>query len=95
MNRYSLILGAALLWAGTAQAQDKTFTLTVNARDLQVISAGLDELPRKVSQPIVEKFQQELLPQMKPVEAKPAEKTGATPDVSGKPPVPATKPQEN
>jgi hypothetical protein len=88
MTRYTALLGAALLWAGTAQAQEKTFTLTVNARDLQVISAGLDELPRKVSQPIVEKFQQELLPQMKPVEAKPADKTGAVPEVDGKPPVP-------
>jgi hypothetical protein len=93
--KYSLILGAALLWAATAQAQEKTYTLTVTGADLQAMSAGLDELPRKISEPIVQKFQKQLLPQMQPVEAKPAEKTGATPDVSGKPPVPATKPQEN
>lgn len=66
MKIYTALLGAALLWAGTAQAQEKTFTLTVNAQDLQVMSAGLDELPRKISEPIIQKFQKQLLPQMQP-----------------------------
>lgn len=66
MNKHILILGAALLWAGSAQAQDKTFTVTVTMQDLQVVSAGLDELPRKISEPVVEKLQKQLLPQMQP-----------------------------
>lgn len=85
MNRYSLILGAALLWAGTAQAQ--TFTLTVTAQDLQTLSAGLDELPRKISQPMIEKFQKQLLPQMQPKADADDKKAGATPDVGGNSPV--------
>jgi hypothetical protein len=59
----------ALLFAAPAMAQDKTFTLTVTSQDLNVLSAALDELPRKVSEPIVQKFQKQLLPQMQPVEA--------------------------
>jgi hypothetical protein len=66
MNRCIALLGVALLWAGSAHAQDKTFTLTVTTQDLQVISAGLDELQRKVSEPLVEKLQGQLLPQMQP-----------------------------
>lgn len=66
MNRHILILGAALLWAGAAQAQDKTYSITVTMQDLQVVSAGLDELPRKVSEPVVERLQKQLLPQMQP-----------------------------
>lgn len=67
MHRLLLPLAAgALLWAGVAHAQDKTFTLTVTNQDLQVLSAALDELPRKVSQPMVEKLQRELMPQMTP-----------------------------
>jgi hypothetical protein len=83
--KYSLILGAALLWAGAVQAQEKTFTLTVNAQDLQILSAGLDELPRKISEPIVQKFQKQLLPQMQPKAD--AEKSGVTPEVGGTSPV--------
>jgi hypothetical protein len=63
---------AALLWATASYAQEKTFTLTVTAQDLNVISAGLDELPRKASEPLVQKFQKQLIQQMQP-EAKPAE----------------------
>jgi len=82
------LLGAALLWAGTAQAQEKTFTLTVTTHDLQAISAGLDELPRKVSEPIVQNFQKQLLPQMQPKADKADDKkTGATPEVGGTSPV--------
>lgn len=71
-----IVLSVALLVAGAASAQDapKTFTLTVTSQDLNVLSAGLDELPRKVSEPLVQKFQQQLIPQMQPVEAKPEEK---------------------
>lgn len=67
MIRLLLPLAAgALLWVGVAQAQDKTFTLTVTNQDLQVLSAALDELPRKVSEPVVEKFQKQIMPQMVP-----------------------------
>lgn len=67
MNRLLFPLAAgALLWAGVAQAQDKTFTLTVTNQDLQVLSAALDELPRKVSEPVVVKLQQQLVGQMAP-----------------------------
>lgn len=58
-----------------ALAQEKTFTLTVGQQDLQVLSAGLDELPRKISQPVIEKLQKQIIPQMtKPEEAKSGEK---------------------
>lgn len=60
---------AALLWATASCAQEKTFTLTVTGQDLQVLSAGLDELPRKVSDPLVQKLQKQLIPQMQPIEA--------------------------
>lgn len=65
-----IVLSVALLFAGAASAQDapKSFTLTVTSQDLNVLSAGLDELPRKVSEPVVQKFQKQLLPQMQPVE---------------------------
>lgn len=67
MHRLLIPLAAgALLWAGAAQAQDKTFTLTVTNQDLQVLSAALDELPRKVSEPVVVKLQQQLVGQMAP-----------------------------
>lgn len=62
-------LAAALLWAGSAIAQDKTYTLTVTTADLQVLSTALDELQRKISQPLVEKLQKELIPQMQPIAA--------------------------
>lgn len=65
-----------LLLAGQVHAQDKTFTLTVTNQDLQVLSAALDELPRKVSEPLVEKFQKELVAQMTPPPA--VASTGAT-----------------
>lgn len=73
MNRFIPLLAGALLWAGAAHAQDKTFTLTVTAQDLQALSAGLDELPRRVSQPLVEKLQKQLIPQMQPQEPAKAE----------------------
>lgn len=68
----SALLGAALLWAGAVSAQEKTFTLTVTAQDLNVLSAGLDELPRKVSEPLVQKFQKQLIPQMQPAATGPS-----------------------
>jgi hypothetical protein len=80
-----LILGNVLLWAGVAHAQDKAFNLSVSMQDLQAISAGLDELPRKISEPIVQKFQKQLLPQMQPKAD--AEKSGVTPEVDGTSPV--------
>lgn len=63
---------AALALSASAQAQDasKTFTLTVTAQDLSILSAGLDELPRKLSEPIVQKFQKQLIPQMQPEASK-------------------------
>lgn len=69
------IISVAMLLAASANAQDapKTFTLTVTAQDLNVLQAGLDELPRKISEPIVQKFQKQLIPQMQPEPAKPAE----------------------
>jgi hypothetical protein len=70
-----VILAIALLFAGLASAQDapRTFTLTVTSQDLNVLSAALDELPRKVSEPVVQKLQKQLIPQMQPVEAPKAE----------------------
>lgn len=62
---------AALALSAGAYAQDKTFTLTVTGPDLQVLSAGLDELPRKVSQPVIEKLQKQLIPQMQPPAVEP------------------------
>jgi hypothetical protein len=59
-----LILALALGALSAAHAQDKTFTLTVTNQDLQVMSAALDELPRKISQPLVEKLQHQLVPQI-------------------------------
>ena len=64
-----LILALALGALSAAHAQDKTFTLTVTNQDLQVMSAALDELPRKVSEPLVFKLQQQLAPQMTPAQA--------------------------
>lgn len=63
----------ALLFASAASAQDapKTFTLTVTAQDLSVLQAALDELPRKVSEPIVQKLQKQLIPQVQPELPKP------------------------
>ena len=71
IGAFLLIVGIAAgfaLLCSFAQAQEatKTFSFTVTMQDLQVMSAGLDELPRKVSQPVVEKLQKQLLPQMKP-----------------------------
>lgn len=39
---------------------DKTFALTVTEQELNVISAGLDELPRKFSQPLMTKLQEQI-----------------------------------
>jgi hypothetical protein len=77
MNRFAAVLaGGVLLFASAAHAQDKTFSLTVTAQDLQVMSAALDELPRKISQPVVEKLQKQLIPQMQaPEPAKEPAKT--------------------
>ncbi len=71
-------LAMALLLAGQVHAQDKTFTLTVTNQDLQVLSAALDELPRKVSQPVVVKLQQQLVGQM--AAAEPAKEPAKTED---------------
>jgi hypothetical protein len=75
MTRFCLACGAALLWAGIVHAQDaKTFTLNVTQQDLQIMSAALDELPRKISEPVVEKLQKQLIPQMQPKADVPAAK---------------------
>jgi len=78
MNRYTTAFAVALLWVGLAHAQDKTFTLTVTTQDLQVLSAALDELPRKASQPVVMKLQQQLMGQMAPPPAQATDSNGAT-----------------
>ena|SRR3984885_3951195 len=86
--RRRTVLGAALLFAAPAMAQDapKTFTLTVTSQDLNVLSAALDELPRKVSEPIVQKLQKQLIPQMQPHGITGAEQTApeVTCDSDGK-----------
>ena len=71
ISAFLLIVGIAAgfaLLCSFAQAQEaaKTFTLTVTNQDLQVLSAALDELPRKVSEPVVVKLQQQLVGQMAP-----------------------------
>jgi hypothetical protein len=85
-----LIAAAALALASGASAQDKTFTLTVTNQDLQVLSAGLDELPRKISEPLVEKLQRQLVPQMQPAPAAPA--PSAPPATEHAPDKPAQNP---
>jgi hypothetical protein len=47
-------------------APEKTFTLNVTQADLNMLAAALDEMPRKVSQPLIERLQKQLLPQMQP-----------------------------
>lgn len=88
----SLPLAVVLLWAFPAQAQDaaKTYTLTVTNQDLQVLSAGLDELQRKVSEPVVEKLQKQLIPQMQTVAPPPAvDQSKVDPNMPPKVPQPA------
>lgn len=67
----------ALLISTTALAQElpapiastpKEFTLHVTAADLQLLQAALDELPRKFSQPLIEKLQKQIIEQVKPQE---------------------------
>jgi hypothetical protein len=54
--------------ADRAQAQDapKEFTLTVTTPDLQVLSAGLAELPYKTVQPLMAKLQAQVIKQQQP-----------------------------
>lgn len=70
------IVTAILVYRDSAHAQntpEKTYTLTVTQADLNVLSQALDELPRKFSEPTIQKFQKQLGEQMKPVEAPKAE----------------------
>lgn len=95
-----IALGVAFLWASAillgatlahAQEAAKTFTLTVTNQDLQVLSAALDELPRKVSEPVVEKLQQQLVGQMQAA-TPPAASPASAPASEPKPVAPAEKP---
>jgi hypothetical protein len=50
----------------------KTLTITLNENELNVVLAGLSELPFKVSQPMIVKFMQDFNEQNKPAEVQEA-----------------------
>jgi hypothetical protein len=45
---------------------EKTFTLTVTEQDLNIISAGIAELPFKVSAALIQKLQGQINEQVQP-----------------------------
>ena len=69
MRQALIALALIAFGGGVAHAQtapEKTFTLNVTQADLNMLAAALDEMPRKVSQPLIERLQKQLLPQMQP-----------------------------
>jgi hypothetical protein len=70
MKRLALVITTSLIAYNSAVAQtapaEKTFTLNVTQADLNMLAAALDEMPRKVSQPLIERLQKQLMPQMQP-----------------------------
>ena len=51
----------------------KTFTLTVTEHDAEVIGVALNELPRKMSEPVFAKLQQQIGQQQRPAAVAPPE----------------------
>lgn len=63
-------------------AQPKTHVLAVSDEDLAVVAAGLNELPRKLSEPVLQRLQRQLdeeLAEDEKVSAARAEKKGEPP----------------
>lgn len=75
-----LLFIAALLAASPSYAQDKEYTLTINASDLNTISDGLMNVPYGKAFPLINKLREQVLAQQKPsVPASPAPETKDAP----------------
>ena len=65
---------AFVLFAVTARAQERTYTLTVTAVDIATIASALGDVPYSKALPVIEKLKAQIAEQNKPPAAPAPEK---------------------